>query len=105
MYLLLVILVLKLFNITLKNIFEMKPEEFDMKELEKLLKEEGLEEVDIIMSMADKLRREGREEGIKEGKLKIARNMIENNIDIQQIIRLTELDEEKIKILKEEIQH
>ncbi len=65
------------------------------------------------MTMAEKLRQEGRKEGRiqgklegkLEGKIEIAKNMLKNGMDIDQIIKLTELEEKKIKLLKEEIQH
>ena len=42
---------------------------------------------------------EGREEGQKENKIQIARKMLEEKIDIETIIRLTDLTKEEIENL------
>ena len=44
----------------------------------------------------------GKAEGIKENQIQIARNMLKENIDIQTISKVTNLTEEKIKLLQKE---
>ncbi len=53
------------------------------------------------MTMAEKLRQEGRQEE----KIEIARNMLKNDMAIEQVIKLTNLEKKQIILLKEEIQH
>lgn len=84
----------------IKYIFEVQ-EEFDVKAFAKSLKKQGIKEGDLLMTMAEKLRQEGRQEG----KIEIVINMLKSGMDIEQIIKLTELDEEKVRLLKDEIQH
>ena len=57
------------------------------------------------MTIAEKLRMEGRTEGKIEEKLAIAKNMLNMGMDIEQIMKATKLKEEKLQILKEEIKH
>ncbi len=67
------------------------------------------ERSEAIMTIAEKLRMEGKQEGIKEGEIKrnieIAKNMLLAGIDIKQITKVTEMKEEKIKLLQDEIKH
>ena len=42
-------------------------------------------------------REEGREEGIKETKINIVKNMLKDNLPIEKIIKYTSLTEEEIK--------
>ena len=44
----------------------------------------------------------GKAEGIKENQIQIAKNMLKENIDIQTISKVTNLTEEKIKLLQKE---
>lgn len=54
-----------------------------------------------LMTVADKLREEGRVEGIKEGsyetKVKVARNMLMKNMKISEVKEFTELSREEIE--------
>lgn len=84
----------------IKYTFEVQ-EEFDLRSIAKLLEEQGFKEGDIIMTMAEKLRQEGRQEE----KIEIARNMLKNDMAIEQVIKLTNLEKKQIILLKEEIQH
>ena len=71
----------------------------------------------MIMTIAEKLKREGRQEGlekgiiegmkegIQEGKLEIARKMLKSGMGIEQVIQLTELTEARIRLLQAEIKH
>jgi predicted transposase/invertase (TIGR01784 family) len=84
-------------------------EGIDEKELIKIASEVSSERGEAIMTIAEKLRMEGIKEGINKGinkgKMEIAKNMLSAGMDIEQIIKLTNLDKEKIKLLKEEIKH
>ena len=64
--------------------------EIEKEELKKEAREEGLQEG----------REEGREEGKKEGIQKIAIRMLQEDIDINMIIKITGLKEEEIEKLK-----
>ncbi|WP_172432027.1 hypothetical protein [Orenia metallireducens] len=48
---------------------------------------------------------EGRVEGKLEGKLEIAKKLLEKKMDINDIMEVTELSEEQIKLIKERTQH
>jgi predicted transposase/invertase (TIGR01784 family) len=47
--------------------------------------------------------KKGKEEGLKEGKLDVAKKMLAEGIVIPLVIKLTELTEEEILKLKEEL--
>ncbi len=49
------------------------------------------------MTIAEKLKMEGR--------IEIVKNLLKMGMEIKQIVKATEIDEEKIKLLKEEIKH
>lgn len=57
------------------------------------------------MTIAEKLRLEGKKEGRMEEKIEIAKNLLKMDMEIDQIVKATDIDEEKIKLLKEEIKH
>ncbi len=76
-------------------------EEIDEKELAKIANEVSFERGEVIMTIAEKLKMEGR----LEGKIEIAKNMIKMGMDIDQIVKATDIDKDKIKLLKEEIKH
>lgn len=87
------------FEVVIRYIMNAR-EEIDEKELAKIASEVSPERGEEIMTIAEKLKMEG----IKEGKIEIARNMLKTGMDIEQII-MTNLEKEKIRLLKEEIKH
>ncbi len=88
------------FEVVIRYIMNAK-EGIDEKELVKIAKEISSERGEEIMTIAEKLRMEGK----KEGKMEIARNMLKTGMNIEQVIKLTNLEKEKVNILKEEIKH
>ena len=50
-------------------------------------------------------KRECMKEGMKEGKIEIAKTLLNNGMSMEQIIKLTNLEEELINFLKNEIKH
>lgn len=66
--------------------------------------DETLESYDKEWALKDEYMRDGKKEGIKEGieqeKLHIAKNMLENNVKIEDISKYTELSIEEIESLK-----
>lgn len=53
------------------------------------------------MTIAEKLKKEG----IIKRNIEIAKNMLNAGMEIEEIMKITEMEEEKIKLLKEEIKH
>ena len=84
-------------------------EGIDEKELAKIVSEVSSKRGEAVMTIAEKLKKEGIKEGIKEGrkeeKIDIVRNMLKVGMKIEQIVKVTNMEEEKIRLLKEEIKH
>lgn len=93
----------------IKYIFEVQ-DEFDINEIVRLVEKQGLKEAELIMTMADKLRQEGRQQGRLEGirdelidtvaillskKLKLSNGNLDG--------RLKELDIEKLRKIRDNI--
>ncbi|PRX20164.1 putative transposase/invertase (TIGR01784 family) [Orenia metallireducens] len=47
----------------------------------------------------------GKSEGISEGMVKVAKKLLKKNMDIDDIVEVTELSREEIKRIKEQAQH
>ena len=71
-------------------------------ELIKALTEVSPKHKDIIMTAAYKLQQEAKQEGIKEEKLTIARNMLKKGYAIKDIQEIAELSKEAIEEIKKE---
>ena len=57
----------------------------------------------LIKSFYDpEVRKQGREEGLKEGKLLVAKRLLSLNIDLQTVVLATELPKEEIERLRNE---
>ena len=84
-------------------------EGIDEKELVKIARGISAERGEAIMTIAEKLRMEGRVEGRIKGrmeeKIAIAKNMLKMGMDIEQVMKATKVKKEKLQILKEEIKH
>jgi len=52
-----------------------------------------------MQTLADRLRYEGKKEGKKEGKLETAKQMLLDNVSIENIMKYTGLKEKEIKAL------
>jgi predicted transposase/invertase (TIGR01784 family) len=72
------------------------PPEKELNESVRQLFEEGGE---IMQTIAEKWKREGKREGIKEGKLETAKQMLLDDISIEKIIKYTGLSEKEVKAL------
>ena len=72
----------------------------DPNELIKALLKATPEEQERIMTVASKLKQEGRQEGIEKEKLDIAKNMLRKHVDINFINDITGLPLEKISALR-----
>jgi len=67
-----------------------------------LLKERlSMEGRQTLMTIAEKLRQEGKREGLQEGRKEVARKMLLMNKDEREIIELTGLTKEEVDGLKE----
>ncbi len=90
-------------NKQIKKAFE-KIEELAKNEeiIEIMTKEEDDERNlnDLIFATKEEGRTEGRAEGLKNGKIKVAKKLLSEKYKIEEIARLTELDIEEIKKLK-----
>ena len=108
-------------------------EGIEAEELLQIASEVSAERGEMIMTIAEKLKREGRQEGLEkgiiegirkgkhegiiegmkegiiegkqEGKIEIARKMLKSGMGIEQVIQLTELTEARIRLLQAEIKH
>lgn len=96
------------FESVMRYILEVK-EGIEVSEIKEMVSQISAEKGEKVMTIAEKLRQEGIKEGIKEGKKKrdieIALNMLKIGIDIEKIAEATNLDKEKINLIKEEIKH
>ncbi|MCG8515809.1 MAG: Rpn family recombination-promoting nuclease/putative transposase [Halanaerobiales bacterium] len=72
-------------------------EGIDLKELARIASRVSSERGEAIMTIAEKLRMEGR--------IETAKNLIKMGMEIDKIAKATEIDEEKLKLLKKEITH
>ncbi|SHG46566.1 conserved hypothetical protein (putative transposase or invertase), partial [Thermosyntropha lipolytica DSM 11003] len=85
--------------------------DIDLEELMEYARELRLERREDIMTLAERLRREGREEGRKEGREEgrkegreeAALNALREGLDVKLISRLTGLSVERIEELKENL--
>ena len=74
-----------------------------LKEAEEVSFEDGFGEAyDKEWALKDEGKTEGRIEGKREQKIEIAKNMLNDNVDINLIKKYTNLTEEEITALKEE---
>ena len=84
-------------------------ENMDVEDLKKLSNKISSKRGEEIMTIAEKLKQEGIEEGIEKGKRKrdieIAKKMLSKGIDIPDIIEITDLDKNKIEEIKMNIEH
>ncbi len=80
-------------------------EGFEPEELLQIASEVSAERGEMIMTIAEKLKKEGIIEGMKEGKIEIARKMLKSGMGIEQVVKFTELTEARIRILQAEIKH
>ncbi len=82
-------------------------DKIDIREAIKSLNEE--DRVGGFMKMLEREKQEGFDEGVDEGIEKgvelIVKKMLKNGSNIKEIILLTELPEERIKKIEEEIKH
>ncbi|MCK4761531.1 MAG: hypothetical protein KAW12_04965, partial [Candidatus Aminicenantes bacterium] len=67
--------------------------------LEKILKESEIEGGDIMPTLAQRLRDEGKEKGMKEGKTETARRMLNDDFSIESIVKYTGLTKKEINAL------
>lgn len=72
-------------------------EGIDLKELARIASRVSSERGEAIMTIAEKLRMEVR--------IETAKNLIKMGMEIDEIAKATEIDEEKLKLLKKEITH
>ena len=72
-------------------------EGIDLKELARIASRVSSERGEAIMTIAEKLRMEGR--------IETAKNLIKMGMEIDKIAKATEIDEDKLKLLKKEITH
>ena len=72
-------------------------EGIDLKELARIASRVSSERGEAIMTIAEKLRMEVR--------IETAKNLIKMGMEIDKIAKATEIDEEKLKLLKKEITH
>ncbi|MGO1479227.1 Rpn family recombination-promoting nuclease/putative transposase [Senegalia sp. (in: firmicutes)] len=78
------------------------------KEMEKIADKISIEGGELVMSVAERLRKEGEERGIEIGeergakkeRIKLAKDMIENSEPLEKIIQYTKLDIKEIEIIK-----
>ena len=78
------------------------------KEMEKIAEKISIEGGELVMSVAERLRKEGEERGIEIGeergakkeRIKLAKDMIENSEPLEKIIQYTKLDIKEIEIIK-----
>ena len=80
-------------------------EGIEPEELLQIASEVSAERGEMIMTIAEKLKREGIIEGKQAGKIEIARKMLKSGMGIEQVVKLTELTEARIRILQAEIKH
>jgi predicted transposase/invertase (TIGR01784 family) len=77
--------------------------DIEQKEVQEMLEKVRIEGGDIMPTLAQRLRDEGKHEGIKEGikeeKLETARRMLHDDFPIESIIKYTGLTEKEIKAL------
>jgi len=75
--------------------------EINLKKIKKLVEEEQIEKGgDVVMTTAEKLKQEGRQEGILKGKLETARKMIAKGLNPQLIASVTGLKPGQIQKLR-----
>ena len=72
-------------------------ENMGVTDLTKIVKKVSEERSEEVMTIAEELKKEGREE--------VAKNLLKMGMDIHQISEATELNEEQIKELKRKSQH
>ncbi len=76
-------------------------------DLQKIAGEVTLEGSELVMTVAEEIRQEGLESGVKKGELKrakaTAKNMIVDGESIEKIMRYTELSKEEIEEIKKEM--
>lgn len=81
--------------------------EVSLKDIYDLVKEVSVERSEDIMTIADKLRKEGMEKGMEKGiekgkmeeKIEVARNLLSIGVEIDKIMKATGLSEDEIKKL------
>ncbi len=72
-------------------------EGIDAKELSKIVGEVSSERGEAVMTIAEKLKMEGKKE--------IIINMVKEGMDTKQIVKVTKMDKKQIELIKEEIKH
>lgn len=92
------------FEVVIRYIMHAR-EGIDEKGLVKIASEVSTERGEAIMTIAEKLRSEGIKKGREKRNIEIAKNMLKIGMEIDQIVQVTDLEEKKIKLLKEEIKH
>lgn len=60
---------------------------------------------DKVMTIAEQLKAEGREEGIEKGKLEVAKRLLEEGVELGFIVKVTKLPLAKIKELQKKSKH
>jgi predicted transposase/invertase (TIGR01784 family) len=64
-----------------------------------MLEKSKIDGGEIMQTLADRLRSEGREEGKKEGKLETARKLIKRGVDMDIIVEATGFSKQEIEKL------
>jgi len=72
-------------------------EGIDAKELSRIVSEVSSERGEAVMTIAEKLKMEGKKE--------IIINMVKEGMDTKQIVKVTKMDKKQIELIKEEIKH
>jgi predicted transposase/invertase (TIGR01784 family) len=73
--------------------------DIDPEELKKILEDTKIRGGDFMPTLAQRLRDEGKQEGVKVGKLETAKELLKNGVDINIIARATGFSREEIEKL------
>jgi predicted transposase/invertase (TIGR01784 family) len=73
--------------------------DIDPDKLKKILEDTKIRGGDIMPTLAQRLRDEGKEQWMKEGKIEAARRMLNDNVSIENIVKYTGLTEQEVRAL------
>jgi predicted transposase/invertase (TIGR01784 family) len=73
--------------------------DIDPEELKKILEDTKIRGGDFMPTLAQRLRDEGKEQWMKEGKLETARRMLNDSISVENVVKYTGLTEQEVRTL------
>lgn len=92
------------FESVIRYILKVK-EGIEAEGLKKMVSLISAEKGENVMTIAESFRQEGIKEGRERERIEIARNLLKLGIEIEKVMKTTNLSEEKINLIKEDIKH